>query len=298
MTTNDNIQNPQSLFFNGESKNTLNLSNYVDQVFNVAPVSKVTIPLVTKTDEDIKFDGKLSINFDNLSTVGYEQLMSYISPSDEPQVLNLTTIAANQNNYTAEESGYIVLQIDTPVANDYVLLKNEDNNMLNKDFYNSNTYGTGAVLPISAMLQVSKYQTVKFGYNSSTASTKKAYLIPLGYTYNIGESLADTRDYKAIMASIGFPDVSRISTLSLPVSGSNDIVTSEGYYSISATLQQGDYITISTEYYGGKIVYDGTNKPQYLWIPVTTQSVITFEYSLTNPINYIVFIPTIGSNNE
>lgn len=294
----DDIQNPKSLFFNGDSKNTLDLSNYVDQMFNVSPVSKVTIPLVTKTDEDIKFDGKLSINFDNLSTVGYEQLMSYIAPSDNKIALDLTSIAENQNNYEVEETGFIMLHIENPVANDYVLIRNTFNDMIAKDVYDSNTYGTDSVFPVTAFLPVAKYQTVVLNYNSTTTSTKTASLIPLGYTYNLGEALSDTRDYKSLMADIGFPDVSNVSELELPVSGSTDVVTNNGYYSICAILQEGDYISVSTDYYGDKIVYDGTNKAQYLWIPVTTQSIITFDYRITNPISYIVFIPTIGSSND
>ena len=288
----ENIQTPQSLYFNGDASDTLDLNNFVDQMFNTTPVSQISVPLVTKTDEDIKFESKLSNNFDNLSTAGYESLMSMVSPSDNKVEIDLTSL--QQGVYSVEETGYISFKIEEPVTNDYLMVKNSNNGMVMKDTAIVTT-SDNDLLPLSVIMPVAKYQTVVFKYNSSTISIKEACLIPFGNSYNVGEALSDTRDYKALMANIGFPDVTNTITLGLPTSGSQDVTDTDGYYSICATLGDGDYITLSTESYGATIKYDGTNTKQYIFLPIQAQTLVTFEYQLiSSTLDYIVFVQPVG----
>ena len=283
-------QTPKSLFYSGSSDDALNLVNYVDQVFNESPVNEIAVPLISKSQEDVKFDNKLNINFDNLSDPGKEKLLMMMSPSDNSIELDLTAISNNQGIYTAESSGYIYLTIDNPVSSDYITIKCTNNNILDTDYFKSES------IPMSVNIPVSKYQVVKLTWNKDTSSTKTASLVSLVSDYNVGESIMNTRDYKALMANIGFPDVSNAKTLTLPPTKSSLTMENDGYYSIAAILAEDEYISISTSAYGDYIKYDGTNNTHYIFLPVAANEDVYFEYNLNHDINTFKFIPPIGKS--
>lgn len=285
-------QSAHSLFYSGGSDDALDLTNYVDQVFNVSPVSKTTVPLLSKSTEDVKFDNKLNINFDNLSTYGSENLAAAISPSDTAITLNIENILKNQGVYTAESSGIINFIIEAPVSGDYLYLRCSNNGLINTaNFVASN-------IPLSVSISIAKYQIVVFKCSSSTNSIKSATLIPTGTDINVGEALIDTRDYKAIMAGIGFPDISAAKTLTLPPNKSSIMIETDGYYSISALLNESEYIDVHTEAYGDFIRYNNTNKNQYIFLPVEANTSVYFEYNLNHDVNYLKFIPPVGKSEQ
>lgn len=288
-------QVPQTLFYTGETQDSLNLANYVDQVFNEAPISEVAIPLLAKSAEDVKLDNKLNVNFDNLSVIGAKNVKAIMSPSSTAIEIDLAEPEEGQHNsytvYTVELSGWINVCINNPSQGDYIELTCVDNNFkCTAGYINSS-------LPITATIPVSEYQTAEINiYASNNASEKIANLIPMGTDTNIGESIANTRDYKALMAGIGFPKIDSFEELVLPESESESYITNSGYYSIKATLSSSsDYISIYTENYGSTMSYTG--HPDYMFFPVTANSKITVEYSLSNvsDIEYYRFIPTVGS---
>lgn len=284
-------QVPQTLFYSGETQDSLNLANYVDQVFNEAPISEVAIPLLAKSAEDVKLDNKLNVNFDNLSVIGEKNVRAIMSPSSTSISIDLTEVEENQNLYTVESSGWINVCINNPSQDDYIELTCIDNNFKCTSGYINSS------LPITATIPVSEYQTVEININANSDSSEKtANLIPMGTDTNIGESLANTRDYKALMAGIGFPKIDSYEELVLPESGAELYISNSGYYSIKATLSSSnDYISIYTENYGSTMSYTG--HPDFMFFPVTANSKITIEYSLNNisDIEYYRFIPTVGS---
>lgn len=281
-------QKPRSLYYSSESRDSLDLTNYTDQIFNTSIVEQIAVPLVTKTDEDIKFDNKLNVNFDNISTPGLENLRAMFSPSDNSTILDLAKIEENQNIYTVEESGYINLYIEHPVENDFIQIKNTNNNHTDYDYFI-----TGKQL-LSVQIPVAKYQVINISWNKDTSSTKTCILIPLGTESNVGESLIYTRDYKSLMANIGFPDLTNVKNITLPPNKSSIVFEEDGYYSLAITPQENEYINISTQYYGSSIKYSLNNKTQFIFLQVAANTPVYFEYELLHNPDYIVFIPPIG----
>lgn len=119
--------------------------------------------------------------------------------------------------------------------------------------------------------------------------------IASGTQSNIGETLIQTRDYRDIMSGIGFPDITKIESLSLPDSGNSIYVETDCYISIAVKLQEQDYFSMYTNYTGVDLVYsEYSPKLRRAVLSVGSNTIVTFEYSLTNSIEYLVQINTKG----
>lgn len=358
-------QKPSLFSFGNKSDDALNMTNYVDQLFNEEPVDKIPIPLSAISTEDQKLDYKLNIHCDNASTIGGENLRAYAYPGDELQSVNLMNVYNAGNMYTAIIAGWLVIQYTEPEANTYVKLRNVNNTMESIDYITADVVALGIKNKLQTFIPVSKYQVVEITYTGvdSVRVTKltdeaqqkvqttqaeydrilalmqeatydnpaldpetglpyvlptvyqpteddyitvengipenlTCFFVPSGTQTNIGETISQTRDYKSLMASIGFPDPSQIEELTLPESSSTIYVDQDCYYSISIKLAENDYFQMYTEKMGVDLVYTSVQVGyRKAVLQASAGSKVTFRYRLTNTPEYFVQIYPKGHSD-
>ena len=305
------VPNPLQ-FGNTNALNALDLSNFIDQSFVENPVDEIPVSLSAQSAEDLKLDNKLNVNIDNYTTVGAENLRALTYPADKAIPVDISTVIQSgneiptgtnkldgysQGTYTVEMAGWFCVKIEKPIIGDEIILNNALNGL------NDVAACVDASQYLVAKIPVSKYQVIEIKSVLKPTGTSIRYLsanatmfiIPSGTEANLGETLAYTRDYKSIMAGIGFPSATAGQSMSLPATGAFIIAETDGYYSFRGKLAINNFFQMYTDFTGVDVVYDGSNRQRYCTLGVSRGTKVYFDYAVVDTSAQLLFTPAVGN---